>query len=90
VALPAEPVRLLERNLLAAREVEPVPVVRVVAVEAPAVLRTLEAVGGSTVRAAAMLGVSVRKIQYRLKEYRTGQHPVRQRLPDAEEGPLRA
>jgi two-component system NtrC family response regulator len=59
-------------------------------IEREAVLRTLEAVGGSTVRAAAMLGVSVRKIQYRLKEYRTGQHPVRQRLPDAEEGPLRA
>jgi DNA-binding NtrC family response regulator len=59
-------------------------------IEREAVLRTLEAVGGSTVRAAAMLGVSVRKIQYRLKEYRTGQQPVRQRLPDAEEGPLRA
>jgi two-component system NtrC family response regulator len=59
-------------------------------IEREAVLRTLEAVGGSTVRAAAMLGVSVRKVQYRLKEYRTGQHPARQRLPDAEEGPLRA
>jgi len=59
-------------------------------IEREAVLRTLESVGGSTVRAAAVLGVSVRKIQYRLKEYRTGQHPLRQRLPDAEEGPLRA
>jgi two-component system NtrC family response regulator len=59
-------------------------------IEREAVLRTLEAVGGSTVRAAAMLGVSVRKVQYRLKEYRTGQHPVRHRLPDVEEGPLRA
>jgi two-component system, NtrC family, response regulator len=30
-------------------------------------------VGGSTSRAAEILGISVRKIQYRLKEYATGQ-----------------
>ena len=29
-------------------------------------------VGGSTSRAAEILGISVRKIQYRLKEYATG------------------
>ena len=38
-------------------------------IEREAILRTLEMVGGSTARAAEMLGISVRKIQYRLKEY---------------------
>jgi DNA-binding NtrC family response regulator len=42
-------------------------------IEREAILRTLEVVGGSTARAAEVLGISVRKIQYRLKEYRTGQ-----------------
>jgi two-component system NtrC family response regulator len=41
-------------------------------IEREAILRTLEQVGGSTARAAEVLGVSVRKIQYRLKEYRSG------------------
>jgi two-component system NtrC family response regulator/two-component system response regulator HydG len=39
-------------------------------IEREAILRTLEAVGGSTTRAAAMLGISPRKIQYKIKEYR--------------------
>jgi two-component system NtrC family response regulator/two-component system response regulator HydG len=34
-----------------------------------AILRTLELTGGSTSRAAEILGVSVRTIQYRLREY---------------------
>jgi DNA-binding NtrC family response regulator len=38
-------------------------------IEREAILRTLEIVEGSTSRAAAMLGISPRKIQYRLKEY---------------------
>ena len=38
-------------------------------IEREAILRTLELHGGSTTRAAEMLGISVRKIQYRLKEY---------------------
>src|SRR5207253_10505730 len=38
-------------------------------IEREAILRTLEIVGGSTTRAAEMLGISVRKIQYRLKDY---------------------
>src|SRR5207302_6007364 len=38
-------------------------------IEREAILRTLEMVGGSTSRAGEMLGISVRKIQYRLKEY---------------------
>jgi len=37
--------------------------------EREAILRTLEAVGGSTSRAAAILDISARKIQYKLKEY---------------------
>ena len=49
-------------------------------IEKEAILRTLEAVGGSTSRAAALLGISTRKIQYRLKEYHqegalAGKHP---------------
>jgi two-component system, NtrC family, response regulator len=38
-------------------------------IEREAILRTLELVDGSTSRAADLLGISVRKIQYRLKEY---------------------
>jgi two-component system NtrC family response regulator/two-component system response regulator HydG len=38
-------------------------------IEREAILRTLEMVDGSTSRTADVLGISVRKIQYRLKEY---------------------
>jgi len=41
-------------------------------IEREAILRTLDRVGGSSARAAELLGVSIRKIQYRLKEYRDG------------------
>ncbi len=41
-------------------------------IEREAILRTLEMVNGSTSRAAEVLGISVRKIQYRLKEYHSG------------------
>ena len=44
-------------------------------IEREAILRTLELQGGSTSRAAELLGISVRKIQYRLKEY-AGEKPV--------------
>jgi two-component system, NtrC family, response regulator len=44
-------------------------------IEREAILRTLEMVGGSTSRAAEVLHVSVRKIQYRLKEYGSGRLP---------------
>jgi two-component system NtrC family response regulator/two-component system response regulator HydG len=37
--------------------------------EREAILRTLEAVGGSTSRAASILDISARKIQYKIKEY---------------------
>jgi DNA-binding NtrC family response regulator len=49
-------------------------------IEREAILRTLEIVEGSTSRAAAMLGISPRKIQYRLKEYSLDSSP-----PAAEE-----
>jgi two-component system NtrC family response regulator len=39
-------------------------------IEREAIMRTLEAVDGSTSRAAQVLNMSVRKIQYKLKEYR--------------------
>ena len=47
-------------------------------IEREAILRTLDQVAGSTARAAEILGVSVRKIQYRLKEYKAG-HAGRRR-----------
>ncbi len=50
-------------------------------IEREAILRTLEQCGGSTARAAEILGVSIRKIQYRLKEYRSGTVGRRSALP---------
>ncbi|MCC7542547.1 MAG: sigma-54-dependent Fis family transcriptional regulator [Deltaproteobacteria bacterium] len=41
-------------------------------VERHAILTTLAAAGGSTKRAAEMLGVSIRMVQYRLREWRDG------------------
>ena len=38
-------------------------------IEREAILRTIEWADGSTTRAADLLGISVRKVQYRLKEY---------------------
>ncbi|MEP7052264.1 MAG: sigma 54-interacting transcriptional regulator [Pseudomonadota bacterium] len=40
-----------------------------------AILKTLEATGGSTSKTARLLGISVRKIQYRLQAYREAQRP---------------
>ena len=49
-------------------------------IERHAILETLRAVGGSTTRAASILGISQRTIQYRLKEWelagRSGESPV--------------
>ena len=42
-------------------------------IERESILRTLEMTQGSTSRAAQVLGISVRKIQYRLKEYALAQ-----------------
>jgi two-component system NtrC family response regulator/two-component system response regulator HydG len=51
-------------------------------IEREAILRTVESVGGSTSRAARVLGISPRKIQYKLKEYHTDAHsPVTRNQP---------
>ena len=47
----------------------PMPGATLAEVERYLILKTLEETGGSTSRAADILGVSVRKIQYRLREY---------------------
>jgi two-component system NtrC family response regulator/two-component system response regulator HydG len=54
-------------------------------IEREAILRTLEMVDGSTTRAADILGISVRKVQYRLKEYAQQDegHAVPTESPDA-------
>src|SRR5919109_1653844 len=51
--------------------------------ERDAILRALAAVDGSTTRAAKMLGISVRKVQYRLKEYRLGDRSAQAAMADA-------
>jgi len=50
----------------------PIPGATLDEIEKFAILSTLDACGGSTHRAADTLGVSVRMIQYRLREYRYG------------------
>jgi DNA-binding NtrC family response regulator len=47
-----------------------VPGASIADLERYAILRTLESCGGSTSRAATILGISARKIQYKLHEYR--------------------
>jgi two-component system NtrC family response regulator/two-component system response regulator HydG len=59
------------------RETGPsVPGATLETIERDAILRTLEAVGGSTSRAAAILGISPRTIQYKVKQYRADGVPV--------------
>jgi DNA-binding NtrC family response regulator len=50
----------------------PIPGATIYDLEKFAILTTLEAMGGSTSRAATVLGISARKIQYKLHEYQTG------------------
>ena len=45
-------------------------------IERDAIMRTLEAVGGSTARAAAILRISPRTIQYKMKQYRSASAAV--------------
>lgn len=58
---------------LATEPVEPagpaIPGGSMAEIERFAILKTLEAVGGSTSQAAAVLGISVRKVQYKLQSY---------------------
>jgi DNA-binding NtrC family response regulator len=63
--LPAS-VRPSERT---ADGVPPIPGSTMAELERYAILRTLEATGGSTSKAADMLGISARTIQYRMHEY---------------------
>jgi DNA-binding NtrC family response regulator len=51
----------------------PVPGSTIADLEKYAILKTLEACSGSTSKAAMILGVSTRKIQYKLHEYGTGE-----------------
>ncbi|MCP3137710.1 sigma-54-dependent transcriptional regulator [Pyxidicoccus xibeiensis] len=64
-----------------------IPGATLAAIEREAILRTLEMVRGSTSRAAEVLGISVRKIQYRLKEYgmKAGDAPLRAVQDDDED-----
>jgi two-component system NtrC family response regulator/two-component system response regulator HydG len=56
-------------------------------IEREAILRTLEVVDGSTTRAAEMLGISTRKIQYRLKAYaRQDREAARDEQPSGSNG----
>ena len=70
-----------------------IPGVTIRELEREAILRTLEVVDGSTTRAAAMLGISPRKIQYRLKEYaeqdQEAERSARSGDPTSERGPAR-
>jgi two-component system response regulator HydG len=59
-----------------------VPGATLAELEKYAILKTLEAMDGSTVRAAEMLDISVRTIQYRLHEYGI----VKEREPHARSG----
>jgi DNA-binding NtrC family response regulator len=56
-------------------------------IEREAILRTLELLGGSTSGAAEMLGISVRKIQYRLKEFAGEKLPAELAPVDGEPEP---
>jgi DNA-binding NtrC family response regulator len=53
----------------------PIPGTTIQDLERYAILKTLEACGGSTSKAANILGVSPRKIQYKLHEYSSGPGP---------------
>ncbi len=43
-------------------------------IERYAITKTLESTGGSTSRAADILKISIRKIQYKLQEYQNASH----------------
>jgi DNA-binding NtrC family response regulator len=50
-------------------------------IERYAILKALEACNGSTSKAAEMLGISVRKIQYKIHEYHAGGKHVSEQMP---------
>jgi DNA-binding NtrC family response regulator len=57
---------------VARHEAPPIPGASLAEIERYAILKTLEQTGGSTSKAAEILGISTRKIQYRLQEYQSG------------------
>ncbi|MBI5496851.1 MAG: sigma-54-dependent Fis family transcriptional regulator [Deltaproteobacteria bacterium] len=57
----------------------PIPGSTLAELEKYAILRTLEHTGGSTSKAAAILGISARKIQYKLHEYNDPRNGLRPR-----------
>jgi two-component system NtrC family response regulator/two-component system response regulator HydG len=61
-----------------------VPGMKMYDIEREAILKTLETCGGSTSRTAEILGISVRKIQYRLKEYASGKRSEEETLGEAQ------
>lgn len=62
----------------------PVPGTSIYDLERWAILKTLEACGGSTSKAAMILGISTRKVQYKLHEY-SGDSPDKNKLKDEDE-----
>jgi DNA-binding NtrC family response regulator len=65
------PATLLPADAQARSGAPPVPGSTIHDLERYAILKTLEACGGSTSKAAMILGISTRKIQYKLHEYAT-------------------
>ena len=57
----------------AGNEAPPVPGSSLAEIERHAILKTLEHTGGSTSRAAEILGISARKIQYKLRDFQAAQ-----------------
>ncbi len=66
------PTRLREPRPTAQENSSFIPGASLHEIEHEAIVRTLQMVGGSRTRTAEILGISVRKIQYRLKEYGGG------------------
>ena len=61
-----------------------IPGATLAAIERHAILRTLEQTGGSTARAAEILQISPRKIQYKLQEYQGAPKPVAPEIRDGD------
>jgi DNA-binding NtrC family response regulator len=63
----------------------PIPGSTIADLERYAILKTLEACAGSTSKAALVLGVSTRKIQYKLHQYGSPDGPLPERSPEGDE-----